>query len=73
MEEKELDILPASDDEFWKDSEVIKKEIKHTKCDHAFRYVGQNAECEKCRAGFVLGKGWNIKNKKIYFDEQLVF
>lgn len=73
MERKSLSNLPESGDDFWENAEQIKKEIKHTKCEHAFEYVAANqAECVKCHTGYTLGLGWYVKNKKIYFNETLV-
>lgn len=65
--------LPESSDEFWQEADKHSKKVEHTLCDHSFVHKSAtNVECEKCHIGFVLAKDWNIKNKKLYYNDTFV-
>jgi hypothetical protein len=74
MSKTKLDALPSSDDEYWKDAEVIKIKLEDTpSCDHYFKRVsGTQAECRKCRIGYFLTPEFEIKKGHIYTGEELV-
>ena len=76
MPKVNLSELPASDDEFWEYAEtnvIDMKKREAKKCSHSFIHRGsREVECIKCHMGFMLGLGWHIKNKHVYYKDKLV-
>ena len=70
---KELPNLPESENEFWDKADKHVKKIEHTLCKHKFFYKSAiEVECENCNIGFILTKDWDLKDKQIYYKDQLV-
>jgi len=69
---KSLQDLPESQSDFW-EGEKYSKQIEPTSCEHQFVYKSaREVECINCNIGFVLAKDWHIKNKKLYYKDNLV-
>lgn len=73
---KKPDDLPRNDDEFWNKADVNTYRVVEKKCDHEFTNSrtreGVTALCYKCKAGYLLGPGMEIKKKHIYIHGSFV-
>lgn len=71
---QELNELPVSKNEYWKDSEVELIQLApKTPCEHTFRHIkSMEVECIKCRAGYYLGPLDRLIDGHLYHNEQLV-
>jgi hypothetical protein len=82
--ESNLDPLPDTRAEYWKEAEVhqvpwqtkdeARAEVKRTLKDHYFiRVSGHQAQCTHCDWGFQLDRGDKIKDGHLYdIDGELV-
>lgn len=73
LNQKGLDDLPKSDDEFWGDAEVNTGIVPHDMFDkhgHYFKRIsGHQAYCEGCGWGFQLDSGDKIIDGHLYDKE----
>lgn len=71
---QELENLPKSSDEYWKEAEVELLQIKKTEpCEHHFKHrTGLEVECQKCHTGYVLMAPLRLKDGHIYSEDLLV-
>ena len=71
-----LDQLPPSGDEYFTkyDADTNQIPIREPKaCNHKFiRKSGSEIECEICHIGFFITPEFELKDKHIYKDKQLV-
>lgn len=63
-----LDPLPASNDEYWKEAEVNKHEIKPPEaCEHLFvRSSGTEVKCKKCPVGFIVTPDIELRDGHLF-------
>lgn len=70
---KNLDDLPGSESDFWKDAEVHSNLIPHTEFSETGHYfvqvTGREAQCRNCNWGFALDKGDRIEDGHLYDDK----
>ena len=54
MSDTTLPPMPATDDRFWKEAQVIKiDETEFKKCKHEFQPVSEGAQCKLCHFGLI--------------------
>ena len=68
--------LPPSDDPYWEYAEREQVEIVRDErvCEHRFVHRSSlEVECTKCRAGFFLTPGWNVREDgHIYHGDEFI-
>lgn len=71
---QQLDALPGSGDEYWEHADVNKIILPDSPgCKHSFvRTKGNEAECIKCKIGYYLSPGFEVKQEHIYQHDTLV-
>ena len=71
---QELETLPSSRSEYFKDSDVELIQLApKAPCDHLFMYQSsREVECKRCHAGYVLGPVDELRDNHIYHNGQFV-
>jgi hypothetical protein len=72
--EAKLESLPASEDSFWEHARKQKIERKSSvKCQHYFVHnSGLDISCRKCEVGFILARGFGVKEGKLTYKGEVI-
>lgn len=77
MEDKtELDPLPKSEGEFWKEAQTerikLGPSVTCERREHEFVRYGRDAKCRKCPTGYILSGQEEVKGGHIYLKGQFL-
>jgi len=71
--EKSLNDLPSSQDDYWEHSEVYLREMKEPdKHEHVFKYLNSREIICKCGMGLFIGEGDELRGGHLYHNNKLV-
>lgn len=71
---KNLPLLPVSTDKFWEEAETEQRRLEaKQKCQHVFeRITGAEIACQKCRCGFMVEAGYEVKDGHIFLHGSFI-